>query len=85
MIKVSALHNSWLKDPEYQTAYEAQRPEFEISSAIVAARSAANITQEELAQCMSAKQSLIARLEAGEQKTTIKTLHRIAQATNTRL
>ncbi len=34
---------------------------------------------------MSTKQSLIARLETGEQNTTIKTLNRIAQATNTRL
>ena len=34
---------------------------------------------------MSTKQSLIARLEAGEQNTTIKTLNRIAEATNTRL
>jgi predicted transcriptional regulator len=33
----------------------------------------------------STKQSLIARLEAGEQNTTIKTLNRIAKATNTRL
>ena len=39
----------------------------------------------ELAELMSTKQSLIARLEAGEQNTTIKTLNRIAQATNTRL
>ena len=85
MTKVSALHNSWLKDPEYQAAYEAQRPEFEIASAIIAARSQANLTQEELATRMSTKQSLIARLEAGEQNTTIKTLNRIADATNTRL
>jgi transcriptional regulator with XRE-family HTH domain len=74
----------WLKDPEYEAAYEAQRPEFEIASAIIAARSAANLTQKELAELMSTKQSLIARLEAGEQNTT-KTLNRIAQATNTRL
>ena len=52
---------------------------------IIAARSQANLTQLELAELMSAKQSLIARLEAGSQNTTIKTLNRIAQATNTRL
>ncbi len=56
----------------------------EVASAIIAARSQANLTQKELAELMSAKQSLIARLEAGEQNTTIKTLNRIAQATNTR-
>ena len=85
MTLISDLHQQWLNDPEYQAAYEAQRPEFEIASAIIAARSSANLTQKELAELMSAKQSLIARLEAGEQNTTIKTLNRIAQATNTRL
>lgn len=85
MTLISDLHQQWLKDPEYQAAYEAQRFEFEVASAIIAARSQANLTQKELAELMSAKQSLIARLEAGEQNTTIKTLNRIAQATNTRL
>jgi ribosome-binding protein aMBF1 (putative translation factor) len=85
MTLISDLHQQWLNDPEYQAVYEAQRPEFEVASAIIAARSAANLTQKELAELMSTKQSLIARLEAGEQNTTIKTLNRIAQATNTRL
>jgi ribosome-binding protein aMBF1 (putative translation factor) len=85
MTLISNLHQQWLNDPEYQAVYEAQRPEFEVASAIIAARSAANLTQKELAELMSTKQSLIARLEAGEQNTTIKILNRIAQATNTRL
>lgn len=29
MTLISDLHQQWLKDPEYQAAYEAQRPEFE--------------------------------------------------------
>jgi len=85
MTLISDLHQEWSKDPEYQAAYDAQRTEFEIASAIIAARSQANLSQQELAKLMSAKQSLIARLEAGEQNTTIKTLNRIAKATNTRL
>jgi len=85
MTLISDLHQEWLKDPEYEAAYEAQRPEFEVASAIIAASSQANLSQQELAELMSAKQSLIARLEAGEQNTTIKTLNRIAQATKTRL
>jgi ribosome-binding protein aMBF1 (putative translation factor) len=85
MTKISDLHQQWLENPQYQTAYDAQRSELEIASAIISARSSANLTQEELAQRMSTKQSLIARLETGEHNTTIKTLNRIAQATNTRL
>jgi ribosome-binding protein aMBF1 (putative translation factor) len=85
MTLVSDLHKKWLKDSEYKTSYESQRTEFEIASAIIAARTHANLTQQELAKLLSTKQSSIARLEAGEQNTTIKTLNRIAQATNTRL
>lgn len=85
MTLISDLHQQWLKDPEYQNDHIAQSPEFEVALAIIAARSQANLTQKELAELMSAKQSLVARLEAGEQNTTIKTLNRVAQATNTRL
>lgn len=67
MMLISDLHQQWSNDPEYQAAYETQRSEFEIADAIIAARSSANLTQKELAQLMSAKQSLIARLETGEQ------------------
>ena len=85
MTQVSDLHSKWLQDPEYQAAYEALTPEFEIASAIIAARTQAGLTQEELAEIMSAKQSQVARWEGGEQNATIKTLMRIAQATGTRL
>ncbi len=85
MTKICDLHRRWLEDSEDQAAYEVCRPEFEIASAIIAARSKAGLTQEELAKLMSAKQSLIARLETGEQNTTVKTLIRIAEATGTHL
>ncbi|MDJ0637043.1 MAG: helix-turn-helix transcriptional regulator [Xenococcaceae cyanobacterium MO_188.B29] len=58
---------------------------FEMASAQSAARTQAGLTQEELAQRMSAKQSQVARWEGGEQNATIKTLMRIAEATGTRL
>ena len=38
MTLISDLHEKWLKNSECQTAYEAQRPEFEIASTIIAAR-----------------------------------------------
>lgn len=53
--------------------------EFEIASAIIAARTQAGLTQVELAERMNAKQSQIARWESGEQNATIKTLMRIAE------
>jgi len=55
--KIDQLQEQWLKEPEYQTAYEGMAKEFEIASAIIAARTQAGLTQEELAQLMSIKQS----------------------------
>ncbi len=81
MTKIDQLHQQWLKEPEYKTAYEEMAKEFEIASAIIAARTQAGLTQEELARRMSAKQSQVARWESGEQNATIKTLRRIAEAT----
>lgn len=85
MTQITELHNRWIDEPEYQKAYEAMAPEFEVASAVIAARKHAGLTQEELAQRMDAKQTLIARLESGAQNTTIKTLGRIAEATGTQL
>jgi hypothetical protein len=36
MTIISDLHQQWLNNPECKTAYEAQRTEFEIASAIIA-------------------------------------------------
>jgi len=83
--KIDQLHEQWLEEPEYQTAYEGMAKEFEIASAIIAARTQAGLTQEKLAQRMSIKQSQVARWEGGEQNATIKTLMRIAEATGTYL
>ena len=85
MTKLKDLHNEWSKDPAYQTAYNDMSGEFALASALIRARNNAGITQKELAERMDARQSLIARLESGAQNTTIKTLHRIAEATGTQL
>ena len=85
MTKVTELHKRWIGESEYQKAYKELAPEFGVASAVIAARSHAGLTQEELAKRMDAKQSLVARLESGAQNTTIKTLERIAEATGTQL
>lgn len=85
MTRIKDLHDKWSEDPEYLAACEKMAEEFELASAIITARDNAGLTQEELAERMCTKQSLIARLESGSQNTTIKTLRRIAQATGTHL
>lgn len=76
MIKVNALHKQWLNDPEYKAAYVAMVDQFSLEAAIIAARSNAGLTQQQLASKITTKQSMIARLESGEKNTTIKTLCR---------
>lgn len=85
MTKITDLHQKWQKNPDYQEAYRNLAPEFELASAIIAARTHVGMTQKELAERMNAKQSAIARLESGKQNTTVETLERIAKATGTSL
>ena len=85
MTKAKDLHNKWMKDSKYKSAYEKLGAEFEISGAIIEARCYAGLTQEELAKRMNTTQSVIARLESGGVNPSAKTLERLAKATKTRL
>ncbi len=85
MTKFKTLAKKWHKDPAYRKEYEKLRPEFELASALIAARKRAKMTQADVAEAMNTTQSVIARLEGGGQKPTIKTLERYAEATKSRL
>jgi|EndMetStandDraft_5_1072996.scaffolds.fasta_scaffold123473_4 ribosome-binding protein aMBF1 (putative translation factor) len=75
----------WRKDPEYVSAYEALEEEFAIAAALIRARAAADMTQEEVAVAMGTTQAVIARLESGRSMPSTRTLQRFAKATNSRL
>ena len=85
MSNVTDLKKQWLKDLEFKAAYESMADEFALASAVIEARAAAGLTQEALADRMDVKQSLVARIESGDQNTTVKTLLRVAEATGTHL
>ena len=85
MSKVADLHKKWSEDPEYRKAYDQLGPEFEISRSLIKARTRAKLTQAELAKRMNTTQSVVARLESGRTRPSTRTLHKIAQATRTRL
>ena len=85
MSKVSDLKKQRLKNPEFKAAYESMADEFALASAVIEARAIADLTQEELADRMGAKQSLIASIESGDQNTTVNMLLRVAEATGTHL
>ncbi|MBI4595124.1 MAG: helix-turn-helix transcriptional regulator [Candidatus Tectomicrobia bacterium] len=75
-----------MKDPEFKKAWEELDPEFELLESLIKAREKAGITQEELAQKIGTKQSVISRLEQGGfGKATLSTLKKIAEALDTKL
>ena len=83
MTKISNLHKKWIKNPEYKKAYDESRVEFEIAQEIIEARMKSGLSQEELAVLMSTSQSAIARLESGAGLPSLRTLTKLAAATNT--
>ncbi len=85
MTRILDLHEEWMKDPEYRREYDALEEEFTLIDALIAARSRAGLTQEEVAARMGTTQSVVARLEAGKAKPSTRTLHRYAKATGSKL
>ena len=84
-IPAKVLFDEWRKDPEYVREYEALEQEFALASAVIGARTRANLTQAELAERMGTSQSAIARLESGKGRPSVATLEKLAQATGSRL
>jgi len=84
-IPVEEAFKEWRKDPEYMAAYDALEDEFALASALIRARGAAGMSQEQVAAAMGTTQAAVARLEGGRLKPTTRTLERFAKATHTRL
>ena len=85
MTKIRDLHRRWSKDADYKTAYEALGEEFDLARALIQARTAAGLSQSQLARRMKTSQSYIARIEGGKVRPSTDALERFAQATRTRL
>jgi ribosome-binding protein aMBF1 (putative translation factor) len=75
----------WKKNPKYVAAYNALEKEFALASALIKARSEAEMTQEQVAEAMGTTQAVVARLEGGKILPSTRTLERFAKATRTRL
>jgi ribosome-binding protein aMBF1 (putative translation factor) len=84
-ISVEESFRQWKKDPQYTAAYRSLEKEFALASALIKARSEADMTQEEVAAAMGTTQAVIARLESGKVLPSTRTLERFAKATHTRL
>ena len=82
---VDDIHKQWMKQPEYRREYAALEEEFQLTQALIEARSRAGLTQQEVAKRMQTTQAVIARLESGGSRPSTRTLERYAKATGSRL
>ena len=85
MTKISDLHRRWSKDADHKNAYDALGEEFDLARALIEARTAAGLSQAQLARRMKTSQSYIARIEGGQVRPSTDALERFAHATRTRL
>jgi transcriptional regulator with XRE-family HTH domain len=85
MARIADLHKKWMKEPKYRKAYEALEKEFALASAVIDARNRAGLTQQALARKMGTTQPVVARLESGRTRPSMRTLERLAAATGSRL
>ncbi len=85
MARIADLHKKWIKDRKYREAYEALEEEFALASAVIVARTRVGLTRQELAKKMGTTQPVVARLESGRGRPSMRTLERLAEATGSRL
>jgi ribosome-binding protein aMBF1 (putative translation factor) len=85
MARITDLHKKWLKEPKYKKAYDALEQEFVLASVVMDVRNRAGLTQEALARKMGTTQPVVARLESGRVRPSMRTLERLAEATGSRL
>jgi len=85
MTKIAELKKRLMNNPEFREEYEKADAEFAIVEALVRARTAAKLSQAELARRIGTTQSAIARLEGGGVSPSLATLRRYAEATGTKL
>lgn len=85
MARILDMHEKWMKKPSYRKAYNALEEEFALAAAVIEARSRAGLTQQQLARKMGTTQPVVARLESGRGRPSMRTLDRFARATGSRL
>ena len=68
-----------MNDPEFRAEHEATRTEFEVTKALIEARTSLNMTQKELADRSGIRQSNISRIENGTCSPTVATLQLLAK------
>jgi DNA-binding XRE family transcriptional regulator len=84
-IPFKKLKDAWMKDPSFRAEYDRLKPEYELALALIKARGKAGLTQAEVAKKMGTTQSVVARIESGQNPPNLKTLERYAEAVGKRI
>lgn len=69
-----------LKDPAFSNAWVENESAYNISRQLIALRLKRGMTQKDVALCIGTTQSVIARIENGEQNISMRTLNKLAKA-----
>ena len=85
MTKLTELKKRFMKAPEFRDEYAQIDEDYALIETLIRARTAANLTQVEVARRLGTTQSAIARLEGGRVSPSFATLRRYAKATGARL
>jgi len=85
MTRLSELKSKLIQDPAFAAEYQKADIEYSVIESLINARTAADLSQEELAKRLGTTQSAVARLESGRISPSLSTLRRYAEATGTRL
>ena len=84
-ISFEVLANEWRKDPAFMVEYNALEEEFALAGALIRARVAADMSQNDIAVQMGTSQPAVARLESGKSNPSLATLRRYAAAVGAKL
>lgn len=82
---ISDFFNKKIQNKNFAKAYEEISPLMDIAITIVKARNKAGFSQADLAKKLKTSQSVISRIENGNQNLSVKMLARIAQTLNCNL
>jgi len=82
---LKTLKRELLRDKRTARAYANLAAEFDVAHALIDARVRAGLSQTQVAERMGTTQSVVARLESGRRRPSMRTVERFARAVGGRL
>ena len=77
--------NKKLKNPSFAKKWKESEAEYTLGKALIEARNAAGMTQQQLAKLSDIDQAVLSRIESGKANPSIKTLQRVAKGLDKKL